>query len=232
MKLIKNILFIIAPLIALYAFGVGAFLAVFALTALARGSKPSNVLTACVTTCELSDISSSTDCNVRGGIREIYWARVGDLNLTAMNAVANFDAATQTILGYVMNNTAVFKKLSFNKKSSFYDFTYSSDEDVYTQLVTIILEGKSVDTRNALCKAIACCDLVLHIIDNNCNARVVGIEWDGSTLSAQTDPAKIGRHLDSSGQLGDSKARDEVDFIGESFCPPLFATVEVSAIPV
>ena len=126
----------------------------------------------------------------------------------------------------------LLKTLTFDKKQAFYDFNFSDDADVYEQIITIIFEGKSKANRNAFCRAIQACKLVLHIIDSNCLERVVGVEWNGTVFDVQTTGLKIGAHRDSSGQRGSSKARDEIDFIGESDCPPLFAEVGEANIPV
>ena len=42
----------------------------------------------------------------------------------------------------------------------------------------------------------------------------------------------VTRHLDSGGQLGTSKGRDELDLGGQSFFAPLMATVDETTIPL
>ena len=191
------------------------------------------VLTANLVTCELDDIETSNECKTRGGLSIVYWANYDDIDWETMAGnPANFDPVTCTVLAYVMNGAAVFKKLTFERKQGFYDFTFTEDADVYEILVTMIFEGKSAVNSKAFRNAIGCCKIVLHIIDNNCIERVVGVEWNGTGFTQQAKTLRIVRHLDSSGQLGSSKARDEVDIGGESLYPPLYATVTEANIPV
>lgn len=202
---------------------IGLILVLFNGLLNALSYKGRSILSLCVNTCELTDLSTSDACKVRGGISCIYWIRCTELDLEQM--AADYDDTVGCLTGYVKKAPAVWSKLSFDKKNAFYDFTYTEDDDVYVQLITIIFEGQSKELRNAFCHAVQCCDIILHIIDNNCLTRTVGLEWDGCNFTKQTKTLRIGRHLDSSGQLGDSKARNEIDFVGESICPPIYNTV-------
>jgi len=191
------------------------------------------VLQVCVTTCELADISTSDECNIRGGLKTVYWALYSDIDWEDMAAdPLQFDTATQEILGYTMVGGAVFNKLTFERKQGLYDFTYTEDTGVYEQVVTMIFEGKSVTLRNALVSTIGCCKIILHIFDNNCLERVVGVEWDGVTFEPQVKTLRITRHLDSSGEFGTAPARDELDIGGESLFAPIYAQVGETNIPV
>lgn len=190
-------------------------------------------MNACAVSCELGAISSSDDCNIRGGIKTAYWALYNEINWASMAVSgSNFDTSTQLIKDYIMVSTAKFKKLSFERKQGAYNFTYTKDSDVYTQLVTLIFEGKDNTVKNALTKAIGCCKIVFHIFDNNCIERILGVEWNGTTFDPQVVPLSITRHLDTSGEFGSSKARDEIDLGGESLMAPLYGTVGESNIPV
>lgn len=187
----------------------------------------------CVTTCELSDISYDTACNIKGGLKAAYWAKISDVDWAAIAAnPLLFDTTTQKLLGYTMLGGAVFHKLTFDRKQGFYNFTYTSDTDVYAQLITMIFEGKSITNRNNLVKAVSCCNLLIHLIDNNCQERIVGIEWNGTSFEPQISKLKITRHLDASGQFGTDKARDELDLGGESLTAPLYANVGETNIPI
>lgn len=233
MKKISN-LFAVIALVALAFGSLQGFMFGGILSALAMGTNYSpDTLSVCATSCEIDDIESSDECNIRGGLKTVYWAQYGDVDWETMAADPTaFDPVNQCILSYIMNDGATFKKLTFERKQGFYDFTYTEDADVYEQIITMIFEGKSKANRNAFCKAIGCCKIILHIFDNNCLERVVGVEWDGELFEPQVKTLRIVRHLDSSGQFGSSKARDEVDFGGESVCPPLFGQVGQTAIPV
>lgn len=205
----------------------------FAATALMAGPNLSNVFAVCATSCEVADIESSDDCNIRGGLKVAYWAQYNDIDWDAMTTdPAAFDPVNQCILAYTMVDGATWKKLSFDRKLGSYNFTYTEDTDLYEQVITMVFEGKSKENRNAFCKAIGCCKLVLHLFDNNCQSRVVGVEWDGQSFEPQVTTLRFGRHLDSSGEFGSTKARDEIDFTGESICPPMFSELEQSTLPV
>jgi hypothetical protein len=210
----------------------GPFMLVFALSGLTMKYQP-GVFSACVSTCELTDITESDDCKIRGGIKTAYWTEYNSIDWEDMASdPLKFDTATETVLGYTMVGGAVFKKLTFGRKNGFYDFTFTEDTDVYEQLITMIFEGKSNANRLAFKKSLNCCRIVLHIFDNNCLERIVGVEWDGASFEPQVKTLRIGRHLDSSGQSGDSKSRDEFDLVGESLFAPLFSTVGETNIPL
>lgn len=227
---IRN-LFALVALVALFFANYPVAVTAFALSALMQ--RRSNILTVCATSCEIDDITSSDDCNLRGGLKTAYWGQYSDVDWEAMAADPTaFDPDTQCVQSYIMNAGATFKKLTFDRKQGFYDFTYTSDTDLYEQVITMIFEGKSKENRNAFCKAVGCCKIILHLFDNNCQERIVGVEWDGVSFEPQVTSLRIGRHLDSSGQFGSTKARDEIDFTGESICTPLFAEVGQAAIPV
>jgi len=143
-----------------------------------------------------------------------------------------FDSATHEVLGYTMLGGATMSRLSFIRKSAFYDFTYERESDVYTILVQWIFKAKDVARRLALQKAIACCNLGLHIYCNDGTQRVVGPDYNGDTIEEMLEALAVTRHLDSSGQLGTSRARDEMDLGGESFFAPLFAQVDRANLPL
>jgi len=123
-------------------------------------------------------------------------------------------------------------KLTFERKEAFYDFTYTADADVYELLITMFFKAKDSARRNSLQSAITCCNIGMHIYTNDGTQRVVGQDWNGESMDDMLEELRITRHLDSSGQLGTSRARDEVDLGGESFFSPLFADVAESELPL
>lgn len=171
-----------------------------------------------VVPCELGNLTSNADnCGNKGGIASAYWAKYTDIDWTAMAGNAlNFNPTTLTILDYIMVAAATFKKLEFDIKQSFYNFTFTEDTDVYTQVITTVYEGKSNAQTTVFRKSLACCNIVLHIFDLNGLERVVGVEWDGSAFVKQLKTLRMVRHLDASGQQGQARARDEMDLGGES----------------
>lgn len=224
-------LFAAISLLALVTGNIPLFMLGF-VAAATLAPRNSYLLNTCVTSCELNDITSAIGCNTRGGIRVVYWINYTEVDWDAMAiSPAHFDAANYTILDYIMIGGATFRKLTFDSKTSFYEFIYTEDTGVYTQLITMIFEGKSAPNTLAFCNAVGCCNVVAHIFDNNCLARVVGPSWTGSVIGNQTKTLRIGRHGDYSGVFGDSIARDELDLTGESICPPLFSTIDELAIP-
>ena len=184
-------------------------------------------------TCSLEEILNPTICNDRGGIRAAYWFERDKVDWDAMLAdPAQFDPVNHLILGYTMIGGAVMNKLTFERKQAFYDFTYTSDTDVYTLLITMFFKAKDSARRLKLQQAIACCDIGIHIYSNDGTQRVVGIDYNGDVIEQQLEALRVTRHLDSGGQLGTSKARDEMDLGGEAFFAPLFATVPEANLPL
>lgn len=183
--------------------------------------------------CGLGEILNPEKCNDRGGFRTAYWTEDANINWTAMLADPTlFDPANQQILGYSMNGAGVFNKLTFERKAAFYDFTYTRESDVYTLLISMLFKGKQLDRRNKLAAAVNCCNVVFHLYANDGTQRVVGRDYNGVVFDPLLDSLAISRHLDSSGQLGTSRSRDELDLGGESFLPPVFANVAEADIPL
>lgn len=184
-------------------------------------------------TCALDAISNPSSCNDRGGIRAIYWTEYDNIDWDAMaGEIADFDPTNQEILDYVMVGGAVFNQIEFERKNAFYDFTFTRDQDFYELLITLMFKGKDRDRRNSLQSAIACCNIVLHIYGNAGEQRVVGVDWNGDSFSNIVEQLAVTRHLDSGGQLGTSRGRDELDLGGQSFFAPLWASVAESALPL
>lgn len=183
--------------------------------------------------CALDAISTPAGCNRRGSIKVLYWTEYANVDWDAMagNALM-FNPTTQTILDYTMVGAGVFKKVEFEPKGSFYDNTYTKDAGVYSLLLTMLFSGKDVTRRNSLMEAVQCCSIVVHAYGYDGKQRVFGVDWDGEAFQVLPTPLTVTRHLDSSGQLGSSESRDEVDLGGESFYAPLFATVAEADIPL
>lgn len=184
-------------------------------------------------TCALDTITNPASCNDRGGIRAIYWTEYDNIDWDTMAVTAlQFDTANQEILDYAMVGGAVFNKVEFERKNAFYDFTYTRDQDFYELLITLMFKGKDRDRRNSLQSAIACCNIVVHIFGNAGEQRVVGVDWNGESFSTIVEQLAVTRHLDSGGQLGTSRGRDELDLGGQSFFAPLWASVAEADIPL
>lgn len=184
-------------------------------------------------TCALDQITNPSVCNDRGGIRALYWFEVEDVDWAAMAAdPLQFDTTNQEILGYTMVGGATMNKVTFERKEAFYEFTYTRDTDVYELLLTLLFKAKDIARRNSLQKAIACCNIGVHIYGNSGEQRVIAQDWNGNQFDNILEQLSVTRHLDASGQLGQSKARDELDLGGQSFYAPLFANVDEAALPL
>lgn len=184
-------------------------------------------------TCALNAIVNQSGCNDRGGLRAFYWFEVEDVDWETMLAdPLQFDEATQTILGFTMVGAATMSKVTFKREEAFYDFTYTEDTDLYEQLITLMFEGKSNPRRIALQQAIACCNIGAILYANDGSQRVIGKDYNGVVFDDVLKRLRVARHLDSSGQLSNSRSRDELDLAGKSFYAPLFANVDEADLPL
>ncbi len=149
--------------------------------------------------CALDQLSTNTQCGNRGGIRIGYWTKYENIDWDAMATdPLKFDPVTKQILGYTMVGGATWNKVSFNKKSGFYNFDYTSETQVFTQLVQMFFFGKTNERKNALDAAIACCSVVAHLFGTDGQQRVPGVEWNGTGFEEQTEPLVITRISDTS----------------------------------
>lgn len=195
--------------------------------------KPTNILGLYAVACNLGAITTNDDCGNKGGLADAYWTKYDSVNWASMASnVLNFNPTSLLILDYIMNGSDVFTRLEFKVEDSTYDFTFTEDTDSYDQLIKFVFEGKSNAQTTAFRKAVGCCKMIIHLIDVNGLERVVGVEWNGTAFIKQLKTLRMVRHLDTSGQLGQSRARDEMDLGGKSVRPPLYATVGASNIPV
>lgn len=163
----------------------------------------------------------------------MYWTEYANIDWPAMvGSATNFDEVNHEVLEYIMVGGATWNKVEFEKKQSFYEFTYTSEDDFYTLLLTLGFDGKSSQRRLALQKAIQCCEIVAHVFGYSGEQRVIGADYNGEVVESIVELNHVGRHLDRGGQLGTSRAGDELDLTGESFFAPMFAQVDESTIPL
>ena len=163
----------------------------------------------------------------------MYWTEYQNIDWASMVASpTNFDTANHEVLEYIMNGGAVWSKVEFEKKQSFYEFTYTAEDDFYTLLLTLGFNGKDSARRTKLQKAIQCCEIVVHIFGYGGEQRVIGADYNGEVVESIVELQTVTRHLDRGGQLGTSQPGDEVDLGGESFFAPMFAQVTEADIPL
>lgn len=188
---------------------------------------------ACTVTATLGNLGQSPDCNLRGGLKTIKWIENQHIDwdeMTTNTANANVNVDGEVIqFAYTGSETdASWHTLTFERKLGSYNFTFTEDADVYEQLITVTFEGKSKADREIFLNALSVCKIVAVVYDNNCQARLIGVDYDG-TFTEQIKSLRIVRHLDASGEFGTSKARDEMDLGGESLFPPMY--VNTTSIP-
>lgn len=183
--------------------------------------------------CELGQINGSAKCPDRGGFYDAYWTENQSVDWDTMfGDPLLFNPTTGQILDYAMVGGATFNRLTFDLKTAFYDFTYTSETDLFNLLLTMNFKGQDNDRKNALMSALQCCDVIFHLFANDGTQRVVGKDYNGLGFRDLLTPLRITRLLDSSGQLSTSKARVEMDLGGEGFFAPLFSTMDVADIPL
>jgi hypothetical protein len=192
------------------------------------------VLFACAYACTLDDLETDDSCNTSGGIQEAYWCQYGDIDWAAtVAAVAPdqlFNPTTEVLTGFIMEGAAVWKKISPERKTSQYTFTFGEDTAVYEQEIVINFEGGSAAFRLKIKNSFKCCNLVLLIVDNNCNQRLVGVEWNGTAFIKQVKTLRFGTHVDRSGELGTSKAGNDITLVGESLVAPIYCNVDLTEL--
>lgn len=190
------------------------------------------ILSLCAYTCTLGDLETDDSCNTSGGIQEIYWCQYGDINWAATVAAVEpvlFNPTTEVLTGFVMQG-GVWYKVTPERKTSQYTFTFGEDTQVYEQEIVINFEGGSAAFRLKIKNSFKCCNLVLLIVDNNCNQRLVGVEWNGTAFIKQVKTVRYGTHVDRSGELGTSKAGNDVTLVGESLVAPIYCNVNLTTL--
>jgi len=233
MQLIKIILALVTFCGFLTADYPTAMLAM-ALAGLSAGTRPLDALFLCVFTCELQALVSNDDCNLSGGIQEAYWCQFGDVDWVTIAAdPTKFNPTTQQLIGTpTMLLSAVWKPITPERKTAQYTFTWTEETDVYVQEIALNFEGTSNDMRLAFTKSVKCCNLVLLIIDNNCQQRLVGVEWTGVKFIKQTKTLRFGTHISRSGLKGSTKPGNDVILVGESDAEPMFANINLATLPL
>lgn len=194
------------------------------------------VLYACAYACSLDDLETDDSCNTSGGIQEAYWCQYGDIDWAAIAAATTpgegqlFDLTTEQVLSFPMVGDAIWKHLQPERKTSQYTFTFGEDTQVYEEEIVINFEGGSAAFRLKIKNSFKCCNLILLIIDNNCQQRLVGVEWNGTKFIPQVKTLRFGTHVDRSGELGTSKAGNDITLVGESLTPPMYANVDLTEL--
>ena len=183
-------------------------------------------------TTELEGFGFDDNCNPLKGPRRKFVAKRSDIDWAAMLADPQaFDKENGIILKYIFKPGAVgFVEIEFDRESSTWDATRTSDNGFYEVVETVILEGKSAARTKKIRNMIANCDLVCHTIMADRTERVTGVEYDGEVFDRPFQRNRIIRHQDNAGQASGDNARDELDFGGRVQYAPLYATVGTQAM--
>lgn len=169
--------------------------------------------------CSIQDLGTSSECNTRAGIKAIFLGEFNKFNRAAIAASmqATGDVLTEWNPNWYDSGNTPLAKWEFERQGAFYDQTYTSDTDQYEQLITIILNGKNATRVQRLQQAVLCCRMAGFVFYNTGAGRMIGFDYDGATLDLPLDALRVGRHLDTSGTLGDSAQRDEIDLTASNF---------------
>ena len=77
----------------------------------------------------------------------MYWTEYQNIDWASMvDSATNFDTANHEVLEYIMVGGATWNKVEFEKKQSFYEFTYTADDDFYTLLLTLGFQRQGFST--------------------------------------------------------------------------------------
>ena len=185
---------------------------------------------ACTVDCELVDITTSGDCNLTGGIKVAYWTKDASVDWAATLAdiTPQFDTSTKIFAGFTMEGSDVWNKITFKRKGSSYASNYTSENRTYDTNITNLFEGKGSTLRNALEGSLRCCNVIYYVLDNNCDERLFGKEYDGDSFQDYIEPLKIRSHDDISGEIGGDNPSDTVVFGGEHQFPALYGNITQS----
>lgn len=181
----------------------------------------------CTSPATLTGYTGVDACYQAGGVQALYFTEYDSVNWSSCTI------SSDVLTAYVMNSGGVFVKVNTDPRNTFYNATYSNEAEVYDILLTGWFKTNTTAQRDSLFSMFGKC-LVCHMILNNCSERVIGVDLRGATAAdfeVAPLPLQVLRHLDSSGQVGQSKARLEVDWGCEQWNPPIFSTVGESSIP-
>ena len=177
------------------------------------------------------NLIENDDCNQKKGIRRLFVAQRSLIDWEAMrSSTTKFDPNEEVILGYTYRPGGAHYEVTFDRTTATGNATYTSDNGLYDNLLTVILRGNSAERTRQLKRWIACCDLTVHAIMANGTERVYGVEYDGEVFDQPLTRMRVSRHLDSPGQFSGDDARDELDFGGQQEFAPLFARVGTQAL--
>ena len=182
----------------------------------------------CIIDCGLSNITTGRSCNLKGGIKKAFWTLYDNVYWDAMTAAPNFDPATQCILNFAMVDDAVWNSITFEREGSEYTQSYTSDNSSADINLNFLFNGKGKEFRNAVCKALGCCDIIIYTIGANCDYRLFGADWDGNAWNPYIKGLRITQWDDNSGTSGGDNPSDVINFGGTAECMAMYGEIDQS----
>lgn len=185
----------------------------------------------CIQDIGLADLTTSDNCSLKKGLQCGYWTQYSNVDWQSMAANGGFfDQATQTINTYSMIGGAVWNAIRFTKRGSSYTSTFNRDENLYDHVLNLLFRGQSQTFRNAMCRIINTCKIIIHLLDRDCNARVFGVDWTGSEFIEPLDDFVVTEHVEQSGDVGGDESQNTVTIGGQTDCPALYSTLTSKTI--
>lgn len=181
---------------------------------------------ACVQDCTVTGLQTGSGCSYSGGIRRHFAAKYNEIDWAATLAnPLQFDAATRRILGFTMIGGATWQEIKPERKGSLYTANYTTDQKSYVVQITNLFKGKGYLLRNGIDDALNCCNTVHYIIDNSCNERLFGVDYDGDAFALSVEGFRIIQHDDISGEIGGDDAQDTLIWGGEMERPAIYGNI-------
>ena len=170
-------------------------------------------------------------CNKKKGYSRFYWTKFGNIDWEAtVNDPTLFDPENCCISGYVMTGEELWYCVVPQKKTATYSSVWTEDTGYYTNIINAIFEGQDINLRKAICDALECCNIVVHMFTNDvCGELVFGVDWNGTEIELGGKSLRIIEHGVYGGVQGGDESRNELNIGGETECAPLFANVGLDA---
>lgn len=165
-------------------------------------------------TCAAPALTTGAMCSSKGGLLTVFWTLDTMINWEDMALIANYTDGSYLITDWSMESGGFWSQIEFERENGRYNSEYTLANGFYDVLISnLLFKGHDTARSISLGKAVACCNLILQIYDNNETARVVGREFVSGAWVKPVRTARIARHLDTSGVFGseDDVSRDEFD---------------------
>jgi len=151
--------------------------------------------------------ANTSSCSKAGGMRSIYAAAEGDIDLAATAAAANFDTATRVLSNVVMNGTGVFYEIQTDGETT--EFTWEKqDNGNYLCTLTAYFQGTSCARVKAIIELARVCPMVVFVQLADCTQFLSLEEGGAAGLTSPSTPVEIsGDSLTSGTAEGDGSSQ-------------------------